>query len=155
VQLAHRWFNGEIEPGEMFRILMRLGPAYYHHPSALSLLRDVLSGSWRTKLRPEALIFAGRHLMKGWSVVDRLGEIAVPTLVVAGASDFVFPPDAQAELAAGIPNAQLRLIDGAGHDPWGERPGAFFAVLRSFLSTPSPVSRAAARTLESALTVAN
>jgi len=141
VALARRWFNGEIEPREAFRTLMRLGPAYYHHPSWLALMRDVMHGSWRTKLRPEALIFAGQHLMKGWWIVHRLPGIEVPTLVVAGASDFVFPPEAQAQLADGIPNAQLELIEGAGHEPWAERPNEFFRALRRFLSTPSPVSR--------------
>lgn len=137
VELCRRWFNGEIEPGEMFSGLMRLGPAYYHNPRLLSLVRDVLSGSWRTKLRPEALIYAGRHLVRGWSVVDRLGEIKASTLVMAGASDFIFPPEAQADLVAGIPNAHLHLIAGAGHDPWVERPDDFFPVLRQFLS-PAP-----------------
>lgn len=132
VELTRRWFNGEIEPDEMFRVLMRLGPAYFHRPSTLLAVRTLIDGGWRTKLRPEALIFAGRHLMKDWSVVSRLAEIAAPTLVIAGASDFIFPPDAQAELADGIPNAQLELINRAGHDPWVERPDAFFAALRSF-----------------------
>jgi proline iminopeptidase len=144
VALSRRWFNGDIEPGEMFSDLMRLGPAYYHKPSPMRLVMDVLGGSWRTKLRPEALIFAGRHLMKGWSVVERLSEITAPTLVVAGASDFIFPPQAQAELAAGIPNASLHLIERAGHDPWVERPDAFFAALRSFLSLPGGQADAAA-----------
>ena len=144
VDLCRRWFNGEIEPSEMFSDLMRLGPAYYHKPSPMSLVRDVLGGSWRTKLRPEALIFAGQHLMRGWSVVERLPEITAPTLVVAGASDFIFPPEAQAELAAGIPNASLHLIERAGHDPWVERPDAFFPALRRFLALPGGQADAAA-----------
>lgn len=32
VQLCRRWFNGQIEPSEMLRTLMRLGPAYYDRP---------------------------------------------------------------------------------------------------------------------------
>lgn len=134
VALCRRWFHGEIEPDQMFRILMRLGPAYYHHPGPFQLVREVMGGSWRTKLRPEALIFAGQHLFPGWSIVNRLPEITAPTLVIAGASDFIFPPEAQAELAAGIPTAELRLIDSAGHDPWVERPDAFFPALRAFLA---------------------
>jgi proline iminopeptidase len=134
VELCRRWFNGEIEPGEMFRTLMTLGPAYYHKPGLSTLVREVLSGSWRTRLRPEALIHAGRHLARGWSVVERLGEIKVPTLVIAGASDFVFPPEAQVELSSGIPDARLTLIDGAGHDPWAERRDVFFPVVRQFLA---------------------
>ena len=133
VELCRRWFNGAIEPREAFRTLMTLGPAYYHRPSLITLLREVLGGSWRTKLRPEALIFAGQHLMPGWSIVDRLAEIRAPTLVVAGASDFIFPPAAQRELAAGIPQARLHLIEGAGHEPWSEQPAAFFSALRAFL----------------------
>lgn len=133
VELCRRWFNGAIEPREAFRTLMTLGPAYYHRPSLITLLREVLGGSWRTKLRPEALIFAGQHLMPGWSIVDRLAEIRAPTLVVAGVSDFIFPPAAQRELAAGIPHARLHLIEGAGHEPWSEQPAAFFSALRAFL----------------------
>ena len=135
VELSRRWFNGEVEPKEMFRILMQLGPAYFHKPSVLLLIRTLIDDGWRSKMRPEALIFAGRHLMPGWSVVTRLREISAPTLVIAGASDFIFPPEAQAELADGIPNAELDLITGAGHDPWVERPDAFFPALRQFLGS--------------------
>jgi pimeloyl-ACP methyl ester carboxylesterase len=57
----------------------------------------------RSKLRPQAHIFACRRLQPGWTVTERLGEIEVPTLVMAGREDFVFPPESQRELAAGIP----------------------------------------------------
>ena len=144
VDLCRRWFTGEVPPKDMFRTLMRLGPAYYHDPSLATLLRGMIDGAWRTKLRPEALAFAGRRLMPGWSVVDRLRDITVPTLVMAGTSDFIFPPEAQVELASGIPHARLELIERAGHEPWLERPDAFFPVLRDFLATHSlrPVSAA-------------
>ena len=103
VELVRRWFNGEFAPHEMLPILMRIGPPYSHHPSLRLALRDLIRGEWRSKLRPEALIFAGRHLAKGWTVMDRLGEIEVPTLVMAGRDDFVFPPEHQPELAARHP----------------------------------------------------
>jgi proline iminopeptidase len=48
---------------------------------------------------------AGRQLLKGWTVMDRLGEIKVPTLVLAGRDDFLFPPEHQAALAAGMPGS--------------------------------------------------
>ena len=34
----------------------------------------------------------------------RLSDITAPTLVLAGRDDFVFPPEHQQELAAGIPH---------------------------------------------------
>ncbi len=73
--------------------------------------------------------------MPGWSVVDRLGEIEVPTLVIAGDQDFVFPPECQAQLAQGIHGSQLVLVEGAGHDPEDEQPALVLGVVRSFLSS--------------------
>src|SRR5215213_452650 len=103
VELVRRFFNGEIAPNEMVPALMRFGSAYYHHPSIWLLAREMIQGGWRTKMRPEALIYAGRHLLKGWTVMDRLSEITVPTLVMAGRDDFVFPPEHQLELTGRNP----------------------------------------------------
>ena len=65
--------------------------------------------------------------------MDRLGEIAVPTLVMAGRDDFLFPPEHQVELAAGIPNARLRIIERAGHNAHDERPDEVIEAVTDFL----------------------
>lgn len=93
----------------------------------------VLTGL-QTKLRPEALIYGATHFLKGWSVMDRLNEIKVPTLILAGREDFQFPPEHQQELAAGIPNARLVIIDRAGHNVQDEQPVEVQRVLRDFLA---------------------
>ncbi|HEX5913149.1 MAG TPA: alpha/beta hydrolase, partial [Rubrobacter sp.] len=137
-ELVRRWFNGELEPKEWLPIFMRIGEAYSHRkglPFLLHMAREALQGGWRSKPRPEALIFAGRHLAKNWSVMDRLDEIEVPTLVMAGRDDFVFPPEHQAELAAGIPNARLQIIERAGHAPHSEQPAEVMEALRDFLGS--------------------
>jgi pimeloyl-ACP methyl ester carboxylesterase len=87
----------------------------------------------------EALIFAGRHLLNGWTVMDRLSEIKVPTLVMAGRDDFLFPPEHQVELAAGIPNARLRIIERAGHNVLSERPAEVMEAVRDFISAGAGV----------------
>lgn len=133
VELVRRFFNGEIAPNEMMPALMRFGSAYYHRPSLLLIAKEMIKGEWRTKTRPEALIFAGRHLFKGWTVMDRLGEIKVPTLVMAGRDDFLFPPEHQAELAAGITNASLRIIERAGHNAHSERPTEVIRAVSDFI----------------------
>ena len=135
VELVRRWFNGQFAPEDMFRILMRIGDAYSHHPSLWSMAHDLIHGQWRTKLRPEAMIFACRHLVKGWTVMDRIGEISVPTLIMAGRDDFIFPPEHQLELAAGIPNAHLRIIERAGHNPHTERRSEVIEAVRAFIAT--------------------
>ena len=66
--------------------------------------------------------------------MDRLGEITVPTLVMAGRDDFVFPPEGQRELAAGIPDARLRIIERAGHNPHSEQPAEVMEAVSDFLS---------------------
>jgi proline-specific peptidase len=140
VRLVRRWFNGEFAPYEYVPMAMRIGPAYYHRPSLWLTAREEFQGGWHTKYRPQALIFAGRHLVKGWTVLDRLGEITVPTLVMAGSDDFVFPPECQRELADGIPNARLQIIDRAGHLPHSEQTAEVMAAIRHFLSADTPAA---------------
>ena len=135
VELVRRFFRGDFAPSEMIPILMRIGDAYSYHPNLWLTIGDLVRGEWHTKLRPEAMIYAGHHLMNGWSVMDRLGEIKAPTLLVAGSDDFLFPPEHQRELAARIPNSRLQIIDRAGHNPHSEQPGKVISAVSEFLST--------------------
>lgn len=138
VRLARRFLNGQIEPREFFPSLMKLGSAYDPAASILQAAGLVIRGGWRSRMRPEALIFAAPHLLKGWSVMDRLSEIKVPTLVMAGREDFCFPPEHQGQLAAAIPNAELRIIEHAGHNPQWERPDEVVDALREFIRADAP-----------------
>ena len=138
-ELVRRWFNGELTPREYVPMFMRIGAVYHIHLGPW-LVRDMIGGAWRSKMRPEALIFAGRELLNGWTVMDRLGEITVPTLVVAGRDDGVFPPECQRELAAGIPGARLHLIDNAGHTPHMEQTAEVMAAVRHFISAATPAA---------------
>jgi len=46
---------------------------------------------------------------------DRIGEITAPTLVLAGKEDPFVPFSLSQELAASIPGARLRVLEGGGH----------------------------------------
>jgi len=133
-RLAQRFLNGRIEPGEMFPDLMKLGSAYTYHVGIRQAPHMLLAGL-QTRLRPEALIYAAGHLLRGWSALDRLNRIRVPTLILAGRYDFIYPPEAQAELAGGIPDSRLVLIDRARHSPHEERPAEVVRAIRDFLET--------------------
>jgi pimeloyl-ACP methyl ester carboxylesterase len=132
VQAARRFFNGELTPGEVFPTALKFARAYYYHLSLLELAHQVLLG-FRVKQRPEALVFANKHLLKGWTVMDRLNEIEVPTLVLAGRHDFQFPPEHQARLVDRLPNAQLELVERAGHNAPTERPAEVMEAVKRFL----------------------
>lgn len=84
--------------------------------------------------RPDALIFGFSQLLKDWSVMDRLGEITTPTLVLAGRNDFQFPPEHQESLAKGIPDARLRIIEKAGHNVLSEKPAEVSQEISRFLA---------------------
>jgi pimeloyl-ACP methyl ester carboxylesterase len=65
-------------------------------------------------------------------VRDRLGMLDIPTLVMCGKRDVFVPPELSIELAAAIPNATLRLIDG-GHAYNLEEFDAFNKTILEFL----------------------
>lgn len=140
VELVRRWFTGEFTPREYVPMALRIAGAYSHRSSLWLTARGVIEGGWRTRYRPQALIFAGRHLLNGWTVMDRLGQITVPTLVMAGRDDFIFPPECQRELAAGIPHARLQIIDRAGHNPHAEQTAEVMAAVKRFLSADTPTA---------------
>ncbi len=140
VELVRRWFNGEFAPREAFPIFLRMRDVYYHRSIWPVLARGAIHGGWRMRVRPEAGIFAGRQLWKGWTVMDRLGEIRVPALVMAGRHDVIFPPEHQGQLAAGIPHARLQIVEHAGHDPASERPAEVMAAVTGFISTDVPTA---------------
>jgi pimeloyl-ACP methyl ester carboxylesterase len=66
------------------------------------------------------------------AVVARLTRIVVPTLVVWGRDDRIFPASSAHRLAREIPGARLEIMD-AGHSPHEERPREFLAMLTEFL----------------------
>jgi proline iminopeptidase len=133
VEIARRHFSGQIEPKEMFPNLMKLGKAYSPHISAWQAPHLIIMGL-KTKLQPEALIFGETQVLKNWNVLDRLGEISAPALIIAGREDFVYPPEAQEELAAAIPNARLAFIERAGHNPQDEQPAEVIQLIKSFFA---------------------
>ena len=65
--------------------------------------------------------------------MDRLGEIAEPTLVMAGRDDFLFPPEHQVALATGLANGRLHIVERAGHNPHEERTAEVMAAVRDFI----------------------
>lgn len=70
-----------------------------------------------------------------WHQVDFrpvLPRIACPTLVLHGALDPVLPQALAREMHAAIPNAQLHVVEQAGHG-WGDQPDEWQRVLTGFL----------------------
>jgi len=63
-----------------------------------------------------------------------LGDIKVPTLVVAGKDDALITPDNSEEIAAGIKGAKLELVAHCGHMGMIEKPETYTKLISDFLA---------------------
>jgi pimeloyl-ACP methyl ester carboxylesterase len=72
--------------------------------------------------------------VRAHDTLDRLGQIAAPTLVLVGAQDILTPVFYAEELAKGIPGATLKVLDPGGHSVLFEYADAANAALLAFLS---------------------
>lgn len=64
----------------------------------------------------------------------RLAALRMPTLLIAGDRDALFPLDEQQRLFRALPNAELTVYPDTGHFIQVERPQRFLADLREFLA---------------------
>ena len=67
-------------------------------------------------------------------VRDQLAQVKVPALVLVGEHDEATPPPMSAELAAGLPNAQLVILPGCAHVPQLQEPELFLDAIRAFVA---------------------
>ncbi|HET9892823.1 MAG TPA: proline iminopeptidase-family hydrolase, partial [Mycobacterium sp.] len=72
--------------------------------------------------------------IRDWDVVERLNEIAVPTLVLAGRYDECVP-EHMWEMHQRIAGSRFELFESSAHMPFIEEPDKFDAVMRDFLHT--------------------
>jgi 3-oxoadipate enol-lactonase/4-carboxymuconolactone decarboxylase len=87
----------------------------------------------------EAGYVAACGALAGFDVRDRLGEIGVPVLAIAGAHDPVCPPASLDQIATGVRNGRLVVLEDAGHLAPAERPAEVADLLRRhFLGGHAP-----------------
>ncbi|MBM3507660.1 MAG: alpha/beta fold hydrolase [Alphaproteobacteria bacterium] len=68
----------------------------------------------------------------------RLGEIGVPSLIIAGENDLITTARQARILASGIRGARLHLFPNTGHNPFVEEPDAFNELVAAFVRGLSP-----------------
>jgi pimeloyl-ACP methyl ester carboxylesterase len=69
----------------------------------------------------------------GTSLRERLGELALPVLVITGDDDRLIPAESTIAAAGEIPGAELVVIENCGHVPQEECPQAFLEAVLDFL----------------------
>lgn len=91
--------------------------------SLLSARKDHLPGK----------VSLGRAIFTRASLLERLAELKIPTLIVVGEEDLPRPPQEAKEMAKRIKGAQLEIIPKAGHICTLEQPERVNQVLKQFL----------------------
>ena len=107
------------------------------HPDRLGddALMDALR-AMASRVGPRAFAHQQRIIMSRPDSRGGLGGIRCPSLVVCGRQDALTPPALSEEIAAGIPDARLVLIDECGHYAPLERPFTLTALLQQWLRYP-------------------
>lgn len=112
---------------------LRWAPDFADRERAVELAAIDAAAPWAVYFACNATINAENRQRDATAILDRCATLDVPTLLVHGAQD-PRPPFAIDDLAGAIPRAEVRVIDGVGHTPWLERPGAVAAILRPWLA---------------------
>lgn len=107
-----------------------MGPMY----STSFNLAD-FEANWNRGIRNfEQLNFGFGGFLRSFDFTDRLHEIACPTLVLAGAHDWICPPRHSQLIAERIPRAHLKIFARSAHSIAADEPEAFMAAVRGFLT---------------------
>jgi 3-oxoadipate enol-lactonase len=98
----------------------------------VAFYKSVIKGQDRA-----AMVKFGQAIFSRASVLDQIGAITTPTLVMVGERDVATTPDKARAMAAKIPGARLVTIPEAGHISTAEQPRLVNAALDEFLATPA------------------
>jgi pimeloyl-ACP methyl ester carboxylesterase len=92
---------------------------------------------FRSAGRSAAACARSRELVADCNVVSRLGEIEVPTLILAGRDDLFCPPARAERLHRGITGSKVVFFERSGHYPFAEELDAFRSAVRGWPAAPS------------------
>jgi 3-oxoadipate enol-lactonase len=118
--------SAELKPREQQLEFQRdrwFGPAFREaHPDVVSWICGIFL---RTSGAAHA---AACRALGGLDATGQLRQITTPALVVVGSEDYATPPAMARAIAAGIPGAELMMLEGARHMSLVEQPSAWARI---------------------------
>ncbi|MFZ5952025.1 MAG: alpha/beta fold hydrolase [Candidatus Rifleibacteriota bacterium] len=84
----------------------------------------------------------------GYNVINQLGKITAPALIIVGETDFICPPAYAATMKNGISNSRLLTVKNAAHGGFIEQHEYVLGKIRSFLLDLLPMKEPDVSTLQ-------
>jgi pimeloyl-ACP methyl ester carboxylesterase len=132
--IARRSYGGdEVADQEWARVFAAFGP---QRPDEEQMARR----RQNLELNPR-----GMDLIRRLDILDQLGEVRSPTLVLVGERDPVTPVAAAEEINDALPEgmARLAVVAGAGHFAWLDTPDRYWPVVVDFIESTARRERVA------------
>ena len=86
---------------------------------------------------PPGNIQRGNLAMFRWDATGALASLPVPVLIVGGDLDIVTKPEASRDMHADAPQSRLRVVEGANHMGFLERPDVYNPLIAEFVDEVS------------------
>lgn len=117
-----------------------LNSPYWLDANDKTVESDLASAAGRSKPGDAAVVRQRMLAVLGHDADELLPAISCPTRVVVAADDIVTPAYLSQRLAAGIPQADLRILARGGHYAMRAEPDAYRDAVLDFLRGGSPVA---------------
>ena len=115
---------------QLFEYYKTMGPMY-----STTFNEAKFNESWGQSIRNfEQLNFGFNAFLKTFDYTDQLHTIACPTLVLAGAHDWICAPRHSKIIAERIPRSHLKIFTNSAHSIAQDEPEEFVAAVRGFLT---------------------
>jgi proline iminopeptidase len=126
-------FNGEINDQQAFDdwwgVCM---PLYFKHPERFGQVIEEVEA--RMTGAYEVANYMMANIIPKYDVRPLLPEVTIPTLVLAGARDWVTPVTQSTLIDSLLPDSTLVVFEESGHMPHIEETEAFLSAVRTFLA---------------------
>lgn len=97
-------------------------------------IADLVEKTKEVRFSPEVTrYFAADESQVGIELEDRLGEVTQPVLVISGRWERTCPVEGAEAIAAGIPGAELVILENSAHMSYVEENEAYVSAVRRFL----------------------
>jgi proline iminopeptidase len=131
-EILNDLFEGTLSSQEEFDAWWaKCMPLYFHSPD-----QQVLDAMGR---RMKGAVEVANYMMENeiprYDVRSGLASVTVPTLVLAGAYDWVTPPTQSEQIRAGLPESEYVLFENSGHMPFIEENDLYLESVTKFMAS--------------------